>query len=69
LDKRNATNTDNESETDEEDEGSLMCSSSFIPLDDNNKINKNRKVLAPPNIGFREQLLRISTANKRKKRR
>ncbi|CAK5068640.1 unnamed protein product [Meloidogyne enterolobii] len=69
LDKRNATNTDSESETDEEDEGSLMCSPSFIPLDDNKKINKNKKVMAPPNIGFREQLLRISTANKRKKRR
>uniref|UniRef100_A0A914N6I4 Uncharacterized protein n=1 Tax=Meloidogyne incognita TaxID=6306 RepID=A0A914N6I4_MELIC len=69
LDKRSATNTDSESETDEEDEGSLMCSTSFIPLDDNNKINKKTKVLAPPNIGFREQLLRISTANKRKKRR
>ncbi|KAL7076227.1 hypothetical protein ACQ4LE_004582 [Meloidogyne hapla] len=55
--------------TDEEDEGSLMCSTSLIPLDGPKINNKKRKVLAPPNLGFREQLLRISTANKRKKRR
>jgi hypothetical protein len=66
LDKRYINDANNdEGSTDDEDEGSLMCSSS-LPLDKHEN-NGKRKVLASANIGFREQLLRISTASKRKK--